>query len=390
MTSTAPFARALAEASLPAAVVDVRAFDANLRHLMESTGVVPLRVATKSVRCHALLQRAARALGSRFAGLMSVSPREALALAELGWRDQLIAYPVARRADALPLVGLARLGTPARQVVDAPHHVDLLEALAAEHAVQLPVVIDIDASTRVAGAHLGVRRSPIREPDQALGLLQKIEESPHLFCEGLQFYEAQIAGLSDHPGAGKGLVTRWVKRQARPDVLARRRAFVEALGVPGLVNGGGTGSAAWTARDPSVTEVTIGSGLFAPHLFDGYDGLSLEPAAFAALPVTRRPADDIVTVHGGGYPASGALGADRAPQIAGPEGLSPTSTEGFGEVQTPLSEARPGSVSPGEIVLIRHAKAGELLERFSRVHLVEGDRIVAVAPSFRGHGIELG
>lgn len=387
--------RALADVSLPAAVVLTDAVDANLDHLAARTGSVSLRLATKSVRCQGLLRRAAEALGDRCAGLMTVSPRESLALAEHGWRDLLVAYPVARPADARPLLELARRGVVARQVVDHPDHVRLLARLAADAGVALPVVIEVDASTRpFLGVHLGVRRSPLRDPADVLALHALIDAEPALRFAGLQMYEAQIAGVADRSGGVTGPIRRAAKAISRPDVRRRRAAHVRALldaGVPvPLVNGGGTGSAAWTAEDPTVTEVTIGSGLLAPHLFDDYDDLDLQPAAFAALPVTRRPAPDRVTVHGGGYPASGAIGADRSPRVAAPASLAATPLEGFGEVQTPLVGPGVGELSLGDVVLLRHAKAGELLDRFGRVNLLHPDGRVEVVPTWRGEGIDLG
>jgi D-serine deaminase-like pyridoxal phosphate-dependent protein len=35
---------------------------------------------------------------------------------------------------------------------------------------------------------------------------------------------------------------------------------------------------------------------------------------------------------------------------------------------------------------MRHAKAGELCERFGSLYLVEGDRIVDQVPTYRGDG----
>ena len=35
---------------------------------------------------------------------------------------------------------------------------------------------------------------------------------------------------------------------------------------------------------------------------------------------------------------------------------------------------------------MRHAKAGELCERFDVLHLVEGDAIVDTVPTYRGEG----
>jgi D-serine deaminase-like pyridoxal phosphate-dependent protein len=44
----------------------------------------------------------------------------------------------------------------------------------------------------------------------------------------------------------------------------------------------------------------------------------------------------------------------------------------------------------GELVWMRHAKAGELAERFIRFHLVEGDRVVGEALTYRGEGQSFG
>ena len=40
----------------------------------------------------------------------------------------------------------------------------------------------------------------------------------------------------------------------------------------------------------------------------------------------------------------------------------------------------------GDRVYLRHAKAGELCERFDALHLVEGGEIVDVVPTYRGEG----
>src|SRR6202035_4682358 len=109
---------------------------------------------------------------------------------------------------------------------------------------------------------------------------------------------------------------------------------------PSIVNGGGTGSLDANAREPALTEIAVGSGFLASHLFDAYRGLALRPAAFFALPVSRKPTSDIVTCHGGGWVASGAPGVDRLPLPVLPAGLSLLELEGAGEVQTPLRVGR--------------------------------------------------
>ena len=90
------------------------------------------------------------------------------------------------------------------------------------------------------------------------------------------------------------------------------------------------------------------------------------------------------TCHGGGFVASG-VGNDRHPVVHWPSGVTPTGMEGWGEVQTPLKDPK-GRLSVGDVVLCRHAKAGELMERVSEVVLVEAGEIVERVPTYRGLG----
>jgi D-serine deaminase-like pyridoxal phosphate-dependent protein len=171
--------------------------------------------------------------------------------------------------------------------------------------------------------------------------------------------------------------------------VARRRLRVAELfserAIPlELFNGGGTGSLNLAAREPWLTEVSAGSGLYCPHLFDYYTNIQFEPAAFFALQVVRASDPGFVTCQGGGYIASGEPGWDRVPLPWLPRGLRLISTEGCGEVQTPLRLPADLALAPGEIVLFRHAKAGELMERFNEVLLVSGGKIIGRAKSYRG------
>jgi D-serine deaminase-like pyridoxal phosphate-dependent protein len=153
-----------------------------------------------------------------------------------------------------------------------------------------------------------------------------------------------------------------------------------------FVNGGGTGSLESTAAEGAVTEVTAGSGLYGPGLFDAYHAFTPRPAALFALPVVRRPGPGVITALGGGYLASGPADAARLPRPHLPAGLRLDSQEGAGEVQTPLLGAAAGTLALGDRVYLRHAKAGELCERFASLYLLEGERIVEEVPTYRGEG----
>jgi len=316
-----------------------------------------------------------------FRGTLCFTLREALWLASLGWDDLVVGYPTVDRA------ALRELG-PFRDritlMVDCREHLDLLPA------GPVKVCIDVDAGWRLPGGFMtiGAKRSPLHDSAQIAEFAREIV-ARGVVLDGLMAYEGQIAGVGDRP-PGRPLM-----RLALPVVqalsareLARRRAeivdAVRSVAPLRFVNGGGTGSIERTAAEPAVTEVAAGSGLFGPTLFDSYRAFKPRPAAFFALPVVRKPTPKIATALGGGYIASGAPGRDRLPRPVFPPGLKLDSLEGAGEVQTPLLGA--AALQVGDRVFFRHAKAGELCERFDVVHLVSGGEVVDAVPTYRGEG----
>jgi D-serine deaminase-like pyridoxal phosphate-dependent protein len=361
----------------PLAAVDLAAFDANAADL------VRIRVASKSVRCRPLVERALSQPG--FAGVMSYAVREALWLVSRGVRDVFVAYPCVDRAALAEVTASAEAAQQVTLTIDSVDHVQLLASLDRPHGLR--VAVDVDASLRVGPVHLGVRRSPLRTPAEVRAVAQAALDAG-LSVVGLMFYDAQIAGLPDSSPA-----VRIMKRRSAASLLERRGAVVAAVrAVTELefVNGGGTGSLHVTGRDPAVTELAAGSGLFGPALFDGYDDFSPRPAAAFALDVVRRPGPGFVTAFGGGYAASGPPGWSRLPRPFGRSDVALVKAEGTGEVQTPLEGKGTHDLSLGDRVWFRHAKAGELCERFDVLHLLTGAELVETVPTYRGEGKNFG
>jgi len=384
-----PFDRLLsatADLGAPLAIVDEPALWANADDLVRRAGGVPVRVASKSVRVRSIIEQTLDRDG--FAGVMSYSLDESVWLADLGIDDILVAYPTASASGVQALVADEGRLAAITLMVDSPRSLDLLDRLAGHDHAPIGVCLDVDASLKVGPVHLGVRRSPVHSPDDAAQLARGVVERPGFELRGVMFYDAQIAGLPDSSPA-----VRLVKKRSASELLERRSKVVAAVREHAdlrIVNGGGTGSLEVSGADPVITELTAGSGLFSPGLFDGYDAFESRPAAYFALDVVRKPSDDIATLFSGGYIASGPAQKNRQPKPAWPEGLTLLGAEGAGEVQTPVKGRAARDLQLGDRVLLRHAKAGELCERFDSVTIVAADGGVESVPTYRGEGKNFG
>jgi D-serine deaminase-like pyridoxal phosphate-dependent protein len=356
--------------------------DANAADLLRRAGGKPVRVASKSVRCRWVLDRALALPGVR--GVMAYSLREATWLVRNGVTDVLMVYPSVDR-HALAELADPALAAAITLMIDDEAHVRLVAECVPGTAVR--VCLDMDASLRVGRLHLGVRRSPIRTAAAAAALARTADVAG-LRVVGVMFYEAQIAGLQDTSPA-----IRMMKRRSAGELARRRGSVVEAVekvvGALEIVNSGGTGSLEVSSADHAVTEVSAGSGLYVPGLFDRYDAFEPRPALYFALPVVRRPTPGMATFLGGGYIASGPAGKSRLPRIA-TRGLELLGTEGAGEVQTPVRGRGAADLRIGDRAWFRHAKAGELCERFDVIHVVEGSAVTESVPTYRGEGKSFG
>src|SRR3954470_12383466 len=243
----ARYEAAFAGRDAPFAFVDLDAMWSNSDEMLARAGGKPIRVASKSVRCRPLLGQIA-ARDERYRGLMTFTLRESL---WLGKPDMLLAYPTT------DVEALGRMGEDGPVLmVDSAEHLDLVERAT---AAPVRLCIEVDLSYPLAGGRIkvGVKRSPVRTPEQASALAREIERRPSMRLAGLMGYEAHIAGLGDQP-PGKPVIAAVLKRLQRAsaaEIAERRAAVVHAIG-PDLdfVNGGGTGSLHTTAKEDVVTE----------------------------------------------------------------------------------------------------------------------------------------
>ncbi|MES2799732.1 MAG: alanine racemase [Bacteroidota bacterium] len=372
----------------PFAFIDLDALKSNITTIDARARGKKVRIATKSIRSRWVLEYIKENLESYF-GLMTFSPEEALWLAQEGFDNILMGYPTLEE-------GLIRQIFEAKKekdivfMVDTATQIELLNKIAEDHQSTAQLCVDIDLSSSFPLVHFGVHRSPLKKPEDLKRLLNSIKLLKHIVWTGLMGYEAQIAGVGDQvPGQGlKSAVIRFLKSKSLKTIEQRRTAFLNVFEEFDIhldfVNGGGTGSMESTGKEKKVTEITVGSGFLQSHLFDYYEGFTHQPAAYFALRAVRQPNPQMITVMGGGYIASGATDPLKQPQVVYPKGLKLTKNEGAGEVQTPLILANEGQVKLGDLVVFRHAKAGEVCERFEELIVIEDNKISSRIATYRG------
>jgi D-serine deaminase-like pyridoxal phosphate-dependent protein len=388
------YATAFAATDAPFAFVDLDAMWSNSAGMLARSAGKPIRVASKSLRCRALL----RTIIDRdpgYQGLLTFTLPETLWLAREGFENLVVAYPTSDRGALRELAALTVANPDGAPVVmvDSVEHLDLIASAVGDVAAPIRVCVDFDASFWTAGSRvkIGAKRSPLHTPEQARRFAEAIVQRRQFKLVGMMSYEGHIAGQGDKiAGArAKSLVIARMQQASYAELHERRAAAVAAVSqiAPlAFVNAGGTGDLERVATEPAMTEATAGSGFYAPTLFDNYSAFDLQPAAIFALPVSRRPGPGIVTALGGGYLASGVGAKDRMPTPYLPEGLKLDALEGTGEVQTPLRGKAADRLRIGDSVYFRHTKAGELCERFNSLYLLQGDKIVDEVPTYRGEG----
>jgi D-serine deaminase-like pyridoxal phosphate-dependent protein len=378
----------------PFAFVDLDAFWANSASMLRRAAGKPIRIASKSLRCRAL-QSAALEREEGYRGQLTFTLPETLWLAREGFDNLLLAYPSTDRG-ALRELGALTAERPREApivMVDSIEHLDLIEAAMSSASAPIRVCLDFDASYWLAGGRvkIGPKRTPLHSVQDARTFARAIDARPGVELVALMSYEGHIAGFGDEPpgSRAKAAAIQKMQRASYAELRERRAAAIAAVREVAqleLVNAGGTGDLHLAAEEPAITELSAGSGFYAPLLFDSYRAFTLEPAAMFALPVSRRPGPGTVTALGGGYLASGVGGRDRMPRPYLPAGLRLDAMEGAGEVQTPLHGAAADTLRLGDHVFFRHVKAGELCERFDRLYLLEGNRVVDEVPTYRGEG----
>ncbi len=235
----------LAEVDTPALILDMDAFERNLKRLNDSIAGrnVKLRPHAKSHKCPDI---ALRQIAQGAVGVCCQKVSEAEAMVDGGVKDVLIANEV---VGAAKLRRLAALSKRAKIAVCADHadNVVALDAAAREAGVILNVLVEVNVGANRCGAEAGA---------PAFELAKQIHHSKHLKFAGLQAYQ----GGAQHM---RKTEERRAAIEAACDKVKRTTALLEQAGIPcGRVTGAGTGSYMFEAASKVYQELQTGSYIF--------------------------------------------------------------------------------------------------------------------------------
>ncbi len=279
----------LAEIDTPALLIDLDAFERNLRRMAEAVppgGPIRLRPHAKTHKSPIIAQKQI-ALGA--VGVCCQKVSEAEILARDGVANILVSNEVAGATKLNRLAALAREAQIAVCVDDAGNIADLDRA-AESQGTHLHVLIEID---------VGANRCGVAPGEPALRLAELVVQARHLEFAGLQAYHGGAQHIRD-AGERRTAIFRAAEfAQTTRDLLRRN-----GIDCP-VVTGAGTGSFRFEIETGVYNELQCGSYVFMDADYarnkdaTGAVAAEFEHSLFLWTTVMSRPTEERAVVDAG-------------------------------------------------------------------------------------------
>lgn len=266
----------------PSLLVDLDAFERNIAKgfaALEGTKV-KMRPHLKTGKSSAI---AKRLLAAGAIGICVAKLSEAEIMAEAGIKDILITSEIVGEAKLRRLVALLREHPQVKLVVDSPAGAAALSSALSSAGLTAQVLIELNVGQNRCGVL----------PSEALGLAEAIRDMPSLKLVGLQGYEG-------HLQHGRNLEARRAACNTAMDVLGQTADTLRGAGFDiQIVSTGGSGTYAFCAQHPAVTEVQCGSFIFMDTDYLATPGLPFEPSFKVLATVVSHPAPERAVLDAG-------------------------------------------------------------------------------------------
>jgi len=276
----------LADVDTPALILELDAFEHNLKRLQDSLAGrnVKVRPHAKSNKCPEIALRQ-MALGA--VGVCCQKVSEAAVFVAAGIPDVLVTNEVVGEAKIRHLFELARqarLGV----LVDDPLQIQALAVAAKTHKVSLDVYIEVN---------VGANRCGVEPGDPAVPLALQIAASAPLRFAGLQCYHGTAQHLRSPQERANAI-------RGAADAARKTVAAIQAAGLAvERVTGAGTGTFVHERNSGIFNEVQAGSYIFMDRDYGdnqrGEGDIVFEHALFVRTTVMSRPTADRAVVDAG-------------------------------------------------------------------------------------------
>lgn len=252
----------------PSAIVDLAVLRRNVAEmagLARGSGVA-LR---PHVKTHKTPQIARMQLDAGAVGLTCAKTGEAEALADAGFTDLFVCYPIVTKRKARRLAALAESpGLSISTIVDSPRGVAALSAVFVEASEPLETLVKVDT---------GLGRVGVSPGAEAVDLARMVAAAPGLRFGGVCAHEGFTYGLSDPEERAAAALAGAEALVATAEALAR-------VGLPcARVSVGATPGAEALAAASGVTEVRPGNYVFYDAMQVGLGVASLDRCALRVL-----------------------------------------------------------------------------------------------------------
>lgn len=236
----------LRELTTPALVLDLEAFERNIRTYQHQVNVHGLQTRPHA-KSHKCAEIARRQIAAGAVGVCTASLHEAEALVRHGISNILITSPLIGGGKVDRLLQLLDAGVSVAVVVDDEERATSMAAAAYRSGHVLDVLIDVD---------LGMGRTGVNTIESALRLVNVVCDAEGVSYRGIQAYSGSVQHIEDF-AARDGIYTGQLR------FLSGLIAALDKRGLkPATVSGGGTGTLALDCREGILTEHQAGSYIF--------------------------------------------------------------------------------------------------------------------------------
>lgn len=278
----------LGEVETPTLLLDLDAFERNLKRMAGAVAGTALRVRPHS-KCHKCPVIALRQIDCGAVGVCCQKVSEAEAMVNGGVRDVYVCNEIVDVAKIQRLAALARQARVA-VAVDHPDNVKALSEAALRFGAELSAFVEVN---------VGMERCGVEPGEPVVALAHQISGSPGLRFSGLQAYHGKAQHLLTYEERGEAI-------ESAVEKVKLTKRFLEQAGLPcEQISGSGTGTYSFELKSRVFTELQPGSYIFMDVEYgsiQGKDGglyRDFEHSLFIYTQVMSCPSEDRVVVDAG-------------------------------------------------------------------------------------------